>query len=113
MSQVERWPSGRRRTPGKCVGGKPSRGFESLPLRHLPLRKRSPDPAAAGFFRCFRGLWERLFPRNLGVCGSRIFSKMTEEILIKKSKFSDAQITAILKQAENGVRFLICAASTA
>src|SRR6056297_796047 len=30
----ERWPSGRRRTPGKCVGGKPSRGFESLPLRH-------------------------------------------------------------------------------
>ncbi len=31
----ERWPSGRRRTPGKCVGGKPSRGFESLSLRHF------------------------------------------------------------------------------
>ena len=32
----ERWPSGRRRTPGKCVGGKPSRGFESLSLRQKP-----------------------------------------------------------------------------
>ena len=32
----ERWPSGRRRTPGKCVGGKPSPGFESLSLRHIP-----------------------------------------------------------------------------
>ncbi len=32
-STSERWPSGRRRTPGKCVGGQPSRGFESLPLR--------------------------------------------------------------------------------
>ena len=30
---LERWPSGRRRTPGKCVGGKPSPGFESLSLR--------------------------------------------------------------------------------
>ena len=29
---------------------------QSRPLRHLPSRKRSPDPAAAGFFRCFRGL---------------------------------------------------------
>jgi len=29
---------------------------QTHPLRHLPLRKRSPDPAAAGFFRCFRGL---------------------------------------------------------
>ena len=31
------WPSGRRRSPAKGVGGKPSRGFESLRLRHLPL----------------------------------------------------------------------------
>lgn len=53
---AERWPSGRRHTPAKGAGGKPSRGFESLPLRHLPSRKRSPDPAAAGFLRCFRGL---------------------------------------------------------
>jgi hypothetical protein len=30
----ERWPSGRRRTPGTRVGGQPSRGFESHPLRH-------------------------------------------------------------------------------
>ena len=53
---AERWPSGRRHTPAKGAGGKPSRGFESLPLRHLPSLKRSPDPAAAGFFRCFREL---------------------------------------------------------
>ncbi len=31
----ERWPSGRRRTPGKCVYGKTYRGFESLSLRHI------------------------------------------------------------------------------
>ena len=31
---TDRWPSGRRRTPGKCVGGEPSRGFESLSVRH-------------------------------------------------------------------------------
>ena len=30
----ERWPSGRRRTPGKRVYRKRYRGFESLPLRH-------------------------------------------------------------------------------
>ena len=29
----DRWPSGLRRTPGKRVGGQPSRGFESLPVR--------------------------------------------------------------------------------
>lgn len=28
---------------------------------------------------------------------------MKEEVLMKKSKYSDAQIMAILKQAENGV----------
>ena len=33
---TDRWPSGRRRTPGKCVGGEPSRGFESHPVRHNP-----------------------------------------------------------------------------
>jgi hypothetical protein len=31
---TDSWPSGRRRTPGKCVGGEPSRGFESLTVRH-------------------------------------------------------------------------------
>ena len=31
---MERWPCGLRRTPGKCVGVKASRGFESLSLRH-------------------------------------------------------------------------------
>src|SRR5882757_114672 len=29
----ERWPSGRRRTPGKCVTPNRVRGFESHPLR--------------------------------------------------------------------------------
>ena len=33
----ERWPSGRRRSPAKGVDGQPSRGFESLPLRHFPF----------------------------------------------------------------------------
>ena len=34
----ERWPSGRRRTPGKCVTPNRVRGFESHPLRqHYPL----------------------------------------------------------------------------
>ena len=31
-------------------------GRQAHPLRHLPSRKHSPDPAAAGFCRCFRGL---------------------------------------------------------
>ena len=34
IRRTDSWPSGRRRTPGKCVGGKPSRGFESLTVRH-------------------------------------------------------------------------------
>lgn len=34
---TDRWPSGRRRTPGKCVGGEPSPGFESLSVRHISL----------------------------------------------------------------------------
>ena len=29
---------------------------QSRSLRHLPPRKGSPNPATAGFFRCFRGL---------------------------------------------------------
>jgi polyphosphate kinase len=33
--------------------------FQRYVVRHLPSRKRSPDPAAAGFFRCFRGLCGR------------------------------------------------------
>src|ERR1700733_15312494 len=32
-ARVERWPSGRRRTPGKCVTPNRVRGFESHPLR--------------------------------------------------------------------------------
>ena len=32
---AEMWPSGRRHTPAKGAGGKPSRGFESLRLRHI------------------------------------------------------------------------------
>ena len=32
---MERWPSGRRRTPGKCVTPNRVRGFESHPLRQI------------------------------------------------------------------------------
>ena len=53
---AETWPSGRRHTPAKGAYRKRYRGFESLRLRHLPSRRRSPDPAVAGFSRCFRGL---------------------------------------------------------
>ena len=45
VSAPERWPSGRRRTPGKCVDGEPSRGFESLSLRQPPA-------LPAGFRSC-------------------------------------------------------------
>lgn len=41
-------------------------------------------------------------PKFSGV-RSRIFSKIKEEILIKKTRYSDAQIMAIFKQAETGV----------
>ena len=34
---MELWPSGRRHTPAKGADGEPSRGFESLRLRHTPL----------------------------------------------------------------------------
>ncbi len=41
LDPLEGWPSGRRRTLGVRVCGKPYRGFESLSLRHL--RERRPD----------------------------------------------------------------------
>lgn len=34
-------------------------GYQAHPFRHLALRKRSPDSAAAGFFRYFRELCRR------------------------------------------------------
>ena len=34
--KMERWPSGLRRTLGKCVYCQRYRGFESHPLRHPP-----------------------------------------------------------------------------
>lgn len=37
-------------------------GSQTLPLRHLPSRKCSPDPGPAGFSRCFQGLWAQPFP---------------------------------------------------
>src|ERR1700726_4854290 len=53
---MERWPSGRRRTPGKCVTPNRVRGFESHPLRQMigkflaasisrPRQQRSGDNA--------------------------------------------------------------------
>ena len=53
---TDRWPSGRRRTPGKCVGGEPSPGFESLSIRHPAFWTLSPKREVFKFFRYFRGL---------------------------------------------------------
>ena len=53
---TDRWPSGRRRTPGKCVGGEPSPGFESLSIRHLHLPKQMMGPHGALFSFCFKGV---------------------------------------------------------
>ena len=51
--EPEGWPSGRRRTPGKCVCGKPYRGFESRPLRQPPVppcvSKTHSPPQIPGF----------------------------------------------------------------
>ena len=53
---AERWPSGRRRTPGTRVGGNPSPGFESLSLRQFPLSQSIEDPKWGSFFRIQMGL---------------------------------------------------------
>lgn len=47
----------------------------SLSLRHLPSRKRSSVPAAAGFFCCFRGLCARPFPPVTPVCDPKAFAQ--------------------------------------
>jgi len=51
-------PSRKRKTTQGPTLARERVGRVSHPLRHLPQRKRSPDPAAARFFRCFRGLCE-------------------------------------------------------
>ena len=38
LRRTERWPSGRWRTPGKCVDVNASPGFESLSLRHSQIQ---------------------------------------------------------------------------
>jgi hypothetical protein len=50
----ERWPSGRRRTPGTRVGGKPSPGFESLSLRHIQILNPFKGPDWGLFSFLFR-----------------------------------------------------------
>src|SRR6056297_3619315 len=54
-ASAETWPSGRRRSPAKGVGPEGSRGFESLRLRHLPPRKRSPIRPRPDFLVVFEG----------------------------------------------------------
>lgn len=51
--QAETWPSGRRHAPAKGADGKPSRGFESLRLRHkiLVLRDFSESAVISPRFR--------------------------------------------------------------
>ncbi len=58
--RTERWPSGRRRTPGTRVGPKGSPGFESLSLRHRIFRANFPKPAPPGTLLLCAGEW--LFP---------------------------------------------------
>ena len=49
LDDLERWPSGRRRSPAKRVRGyKPLRGFKSLPLRSLI----APQAAEPAWIRC-------------------------------------------------------------
>lgn len=33
------------------------RGFESHPIRHLPVANPASDPSGAEFSRCFKGVW--------------------------------------------------------
>ena len=47
---LDRWPSGLRRTPGKCVYVKAYREFESHPIR-LQLVKQRPEMGAVCAFR--------------------------------------------------------------
>jgi hypothetical protein len=56
---AEAWPSGRRHTPGKRVGGQLPRGFEPLSLRH---RIRS---STCGFAQAVVG-WSVLGPSQPG-----------------------------------------------
>ena len=58
-ASTETWPSGRRRSPAKGVYRKRYRGFESLPLRQLPLTY---DFVSSPF-----GIMS-LFPRLSGAC---------------------------------------------
>jgi hypothetical protein len=41
---------------------------QSRSLRLLPSLKRSPDPATAGFYLCFQGLWAQSFPPVVPSC---------------------------------------------
>ena len=57
----------------------------------------SPDPKSVSDAR--KELWDfadPALPRKIRGVRSRIFSKTKEEVLMKKSKYSDAQIMAIL-----------------
>ncbi len=82
-ARKDRWPSGRRRTPGTRVGGQPSRGFESHPVRQLFCRnpeacrvvenldgnscgcahlRRTISSPGGGFLRALWRFWTRKSP---------------------------------------------------
>src|SRR6056297_306011 len=83
---TERWPSGRRRTPGKCVGGKPSRGFESLSLRHYPhCEPMTPDLPRDFFHLEFE-------------------SDPTKGRTMLRTRYSEEQIIGILTEHEVGAK---------
>ena len=63
---AERWPSGRRRAPAKGVGGEPSRGFESLPLRHLHIANPKTGPSRGLFLYVPKGFAGTIRPSETG-----------------------------------------------
>ncbi len=62
----EWWPSGRRHTPAKGAGGKPSRGFESLPLRHIQILNPSMAPTGAFLLFVSKGVGRAIRPSETG-----------------------------------------------
>ena len=62
---VETWPSGRRRAPAKGVGGKLSRGFESLRLRHPPFSFSSVGAHSTPYGAVFVSLTAFIFAFDL------------------------------------------------
>ena len=73
---LEGWPSGLRRTPGKRVGVKAPRGFESPSLRHTPL-----------LYVTFYQLLCPIIPCFLGIYGHKSYGPVYYGAVASKSKW--------------------------